>query len=286
MIETEVSIDRLTVMGRDTGSLPDYLKENGENSSYIARQNFSQNYGFRHAYHLQNGELLEVGLKGKIRLDFNPNTANMKQIEHILSCMKYPYLTRLDIAVDYFGKDLSNVEWTSSKRRKRNVWMDEDLKVETLYIGAPTSDKRYRIYNKLLERLEKGEERDIRAKEHHWRVEVQKRYKENDNLLYPEEYFLNDLFDISPCVKDLDLSHIEDVKERMIVRGLLAEPSAIKEFNKNTRPKYKKLIQGARERAGRVLEEEPHEVYEKEKARLIGELADLFKNCATPLALS
>lgn len=275
MIETEVSIDRLTIIAYDTGMMESYLR----NSGYIVRQDFSRNHGFRHAYHCQNGELIEIGDKQKVRIDFNPNTANMKEIEDILSRLKYPHLTRLDIAVDYFGIDLSHIEWTSSKRRKRNEWYSAKGALETLYIGAPSSDKRYRIYNKLLERLEKGEERDIRAMDGHWRIEVQKRFKESDNILDPTEYLLHDLFDIRPVSKHVDLSHIEKTMERLVVSTLIEKPHELMNLSKNARPKYKKMIKEAQERAGKVLDIEPHEVYEKEKSRLAEELNDLFNKC-------
>lgn len=281
MIDTEISIDRITLIAYDVGTIEEYLKHSG----YIIRQNFSQNYGFRHSYHCQKGELIEMGDRGRVRLDFNPNKANMEQIEDILSRLKYPHLTRLDIAVDYFGIDLSKVEWISKKRRKRNIWKDENGILETLYIGAPSSEKRFRIYNKALERLEKGEERDPRAVNGHWRVEVQKRYKESDNILDPKEYFLPDLFDIRPYSSNLDLSFIKDVKERIMITGILADNSLLNELHRNTRPKYKKLIQEARERAGKVLEIEPHEIYEKEKSLLADQLTDLLSKCYRPLAL-
>lgn len=286
MIETEVSIDRLTIIAYDTGMMKSYLK----NSGYITGENFSRNYGFRHAYHCQNGELIELGDKQKVRIDFNPNTANMEQIEDILSRLKYPHLTRLDIAVDYYDKDFSNVEWTSIKLRKRNYWTDGYGALETLYIGAPKSDKRFRIYDKLKERADKTEqgewgegwnEYEELKKKHdiHWRVEVQKRFKESDNILDPTEYLLHDLFDIRPVAKNVDLNHIEKFSERMIVAGLLERPEELKKADKKTRAKYKKLIQEAQERAGKVLDIEPHEVYEKEKSRLAGELNDLFNKC-------
>lgn len=281
MIETEISIDRLTVIGYDTGGFETYLK----NSGYVIHLGFSSNYGFRYSYKGLQGEHIETGDKGKVRIDFNPNKANMEQIADIFSRIKYPHLTRLDIAVDYFGKDLSEVEWISKKRRKRNIWESSAGALETLYIGAPSSDKRFRIYNKALERLEKGEEKDPRAENGHWRVEVQKRFKESDNLVDGKEYLLEDLFDISPVSNVIDLSFIEKPMDRLVVAGLLHRPSEMMNINKNTRPKYKKMIQEARERKGRVLEITPDEVYRKEKSHLADELNDLLTKTYRPLRL-
>ncbi|PEK36190.1 replication initiation factor domain-containing protein, partial [Bacillus toyonensis] len=228
-METDISIDRLTLVGYDTGMIESYLKY----SEYISFIGFSRNYGFRHMYQGLKGELLEIGEKGKIRLDFNPNNANMQQVKDIVSRMKYPYLTRLDVAVDYFGIDLSEIEWTSTKRRKRNLWLNQEGQQETLYIGAPSSEKRYRIYNKRLERLEKEEEIDPRAVNGHWRVEVQQRFKESNNILDPVDYFAGDLFDIKPYRKVVDLDHIEKPMERLIVAGLIERPHEMLNLSKN-----------------------------------------------------
>lgn len=271
-MELEVSIDRLTIVAYDSGSFSTLL----ENSLYIKGKGFSSNYGFRHAYSGLNGEHIEVGEKGKVRLDFNPNKADMEQIALIMGKLKYPHLTRMDIAVDYFGKDLSHLEWSSSGKRKRNKWTDQNGVLETLYIGAPSSDKRFRIYNKRLERLEAGEEADPRGKEGHWRIEVQKRFKERDLIIDPIEYLLPNLFDISPISSHIDLSHIEKFSERMIVAGLLARPEEISKADKKTKAKYNKLIEEAKALNTVPLAITPQQAYEKEKSRLAGQLIDLF----------
>ncbi|HDP4772776.1 TPA: replication initiation factor domain-containing protein [Pseudomonas aeruginosa] len=279
-METDISIDRLTLVGYDTGMIESYLKY----SEYISFIGFSRNYGFRHSYQGLKGELLEIGEKGKIRLDFNPNTANMEQVRDIVSRLKYLYLTRLDVAVDYFGIDLSEVEWTSPKRRKQNLWLNQEGQQETLYIGAPSSERRYRIYNKKLERLEKKEESDPRAVNGHWRVEVQQRFNESNNILDPVDYFAADLFDIRPYRKVVDLDHIDKPMERIIIAGLISRPSELMNLSKNARGKYKKMIQEARERSGVAISPEPIEVYTKEKDLLADQLTSLFSHCAKTVA--
>ncbi|SDZ45584.1 replication initiation factor domain-containing protein [Bacillus sp. 166amftsu] len=279
-METDISIDRLTLVGYDTGMIESYLKY----SEYISFIGFSRNYGFRHSYQGLKGELLEIGEKGKIRLDFNPNNANMREVENIVSRLKYPYLTRLDVAVDYFGIDLSEVEWTSPKRRKQNLWLNQEGQPETLYIGAPSSERRYRIYNKKLERLEKKEESDSRAVNGHWRVEVQQRFKESNNILDTVDYFAADLFDIRPYRKVVNLDHIDKPMERIIIAGLIERPSELKNLSKNARGKYKKMIQEAKERSGVAISPEPIEVYTKEKDLLADQLTSLFSHCAKTVA--
>lgn len=280
-IQRKASIDRLTIMGADIGVLEGYINHN----SYLYHNGFSKNYGFRYSYKGLNGEVLEIGNKKKIRIDFNPNIADMEQILAILPWIKHPYLTRLDIAIDYIGLDLSDIQWVSKKSRKRNMWVDSNGILQTLYIGAPSSERRYRIYNKFLEQVEKGKRTNIELNQKHWRVEVQQRFAEKANLK-DSEYLLEDLFDIIPCSKELDLDYIEDVKERIMIRGILSNPVELNCLSAKTRIKYKKLIRESMERSEESLEiEPPIDVYKKEKIFLANELTNLFSTCSTQLTL-
>lgn len=286
MSSGKISLDRLTIIAHDAGMFTNYL----EDSVYVDHIGRSKNYGFNNAFKGLRGELIEVGDQGKIRIDFNPNNANMQEVGKMLYWLKYPYLTRMDIAIDYFNIDLSGFEWVDENFRKRNYWEDGHRRLETLYIGAPSSDKRFRIYDKLRERAANahGEwnrewsfpEGEKEQYSHHWRVEVQKRFKQSDNLLYPSEYLLDDMFDITPRFKnDLDLSFIENVLERNNVAMFLKYPESLSELAKNTKTKYKKLVAEAREKMGNPLKMAPNEVYKKEKSLLAGQLTDLFNKC-------
>ncbi|MED3897411.1 hypothetical protein P4797_20785 [Priestia aryabhattai] len=276
----KTSIDRLTIMGSNIGILKGYINLN----SYLYYEGFSKNYGFRYAYKGLNGELLEVGNKEKIRIDFNPNKANMDEIKKILSCIKHPYLTRLDIAIDYFGIDLSGFQWTSEKLRKRNIWTDFNGVLETLYIGAPSSEKRYRIYNKLQEQIAKGEKLSLKLNEKHWRVEVQKRFTERENLK-DGEYLLEDLFDIKPYSKDLNLDHIENPRERIMLRGILSNKNELSCLNAKTKTKYRKLMRESIDRSGKSLKiVPPIDIYQEEREALKEDLISIIENCSYKLA--
>jgi hypothetical protein len=87
-------------------------------------------------------------------------------------------------------------------------------------------------------------------KGHWWRVEVQQRFKANDNYS-PSEYLLPNLFDIRPYSKTgVDLSFIGKAAEKAKVTGYMTCPELVASLDKKTRAKYKKLIQDVRERAG------------------------------------
>ncbi|MGG0460281.1 replication initiation factor domain-containing protein [Priestia aryabhattai] len=277
MKDTRILIDRLTIIAYDNGRFTNYLK----NSGYVDIDYYTKKtFGFKQAYRGLHGESIQVDDKSKVRVDFNPNTSNLEEIKHILSYLKYPHLTRLDVAIDYFNMDFQNIDWSCMRARKRNYWTDKYGTLETLYIGSPTSDKRFRIYNKALEMKEK--EKEDEAENHvekWWRVEVQQRFKSND-IYSSKEYFLPNLFDIRPYKKRPDISFIDKFSERMVLAGLLERPEELRKADKKTRAKYKKLLEEVRKRAGIALENPPHEIYEKEKSLLANQLTDLFSQCA------
>ncbi|MDA2491744.1 hypothetical protein ACQCV6_30765 [Bacillus cereus] len=278
MIEINTSIDRLSIMGYDTDIIEGYIK----NSNYMYYHGFSKNYAFRHAYKGLNGEFFEMGDKKKLRIDFNPNTANMEEIKKILSWIKHPYLTRIDIAIDYFNIDLSDINWMSSRPRKQNIWRGLDGKLETLYLGSASSEKRYRIYNKRLERLEKKKEC---SDQEHWRVEVQQRFKENDNL-DTHEYLAENLYDIKPYTNELDLSQIKSPKERIMIRGILEKPSELNYLNPKTKTKYRQLIKEIINKSKNTINiEEPIEIYKKEREHLTNQLNDILNMCSSSVIL-
>lgn len=275
MTSTEISIDRITLIAYDNGRFKHYLN----NSIYInVDKNRKRTYGFTHAFKGLQGEFIEMNEKGKVRIDFNPNKTktNGNEIAYIFSHLKYPHLTRFDIAIDYYNIDFQNIEWSSIRARKRNYWTDGYGKLETLYIGSPRSNKQFRIYNKSLEMEEKKKES---VKGHWWRVEVQQRFK-GSNTDDPDECLLSDLFDIKPYPKQVDISFIDKFSERTTVGYLLEHPEELKKADKKTRAKYTKLIREVKERAGAVFENPPHEVYEKEKCLIADQLKGIFSKFA------
>ncbi|WP_242274838.1 replication initiation factor domain-containing protein [Bacillus cereus group sp. BfR-BA-01310] len=281
MKKVDISIDNLTIIAFDTGTFSDYVAV----SPYISSMSSSKSFAFRNSHYCIDGTFIETGNdQNKVRIEFNPNKASMKDICELLTHLKYPYLTRMDLAVDYFNYDSFHmIDWRADGRRKRNYWEDMNGTLETLYIGSQASHKQHRIYNKLKERQDNGGAIDKCVDTSYWRVEVQKRFKESDNIFDVEEYFMTDLFDITPCRKDLDLSFISDVKERIMVRGLLANPIELDELNVKTRSKYRKLIKQAREGNSEVLDYSPNQVYKKKKGTLIRQLKNLLDNCQNPI---
>lgn len=271
-METQVSIDNLSLVAKGEFEFRRLL----ELSPDILYAGVSRNYQYQHAYKTLDGTFIEHGKENAVRIEFNPNKADKKIIDSVLRTIHSPRLTRMDIAVDYFGQDLGACEWESKKPRESKSYFSKDGVLETRYIGASTSQRQYRIYNKLKERQDKNEKPDPRALNGHWRVELQQRYKASDDINIREwsDYFYDDFFkDIYAKYHGVDLSFIDSTMDRIVVQGLLTNPTEIDGLAKGTKAKYRKLIREAKERGG-IEDIEPYEVYEKEKAQLVSRLEE------------
>lgn len=146
-MDVGLTIDRLSIVADDAGM--DELV----NSSLIVQNRRLAAHPYRYQWDIVGGGLLQYAMGTNVpawRIDVNPNKSTAW--EELLAGLKYPRVTRIDIAVDYYGYDLSGVEWLTEVPMKRNWWTGRDGKLETLYIGSPRSELRYRIYDKRKER--------------------------------------------------------------------------------------------------------------------------------------
>lgn len=248
--DIKVSIDRLTILGDDTGNFETMI--NNDNYGFIQRVGLAQ-HPYKRNFYCVDGSLIQWTDNPKfkaLRYEFNPNNIkNSKEREHqsavaaVIKTMKYPRLSRVDVAFDFFGYDLSEYNILDKGGRKKNYWVDGLNKLETLYIGAPNADARIRIYDK-------AKEQKIEQPLKWWRVELQ--YRDDacrsvqgqltlgKNKITCNPHLINLLQHIrifKPNYKSL-----ENIQERALVKLLLEEPESIKELAKATRSKYKKIL--------------------------------------------
>lgn len=231
-METELTVDRLTIVGNKI----DYKLQNVLASSLLVNGKRRTQYPYDWSFELVGGGILEIGSlenQSDIRLDFNPNSIKTEEhknmIKELISTMKNVRITRVDPALDLRGVDVNDYAIIDSLSRKYNSWHSGTGRLETYYIGATTSDIRIRIYDKALEQGEKGD---------WWRIECQLRreYAENYSLFNPFE-------GVTLVKKDVDLSHIKNFKEKVFIRYLLENTDDICRLSKNSRTKYKKILQ-------------------------------------------
>ena len=170
-----------------------------------------------------------------MRVEFNPNKLTHEEMlwlkRNIIDYMEDDGFTRIDLAFD-FEDDLSDYYAMSDKALKKTVLYGVNGMPETKYFGVRDSERFIRIYNKKKERKDNA---DIEiASEHLWRVEIELKRNMVD---YWNDCF-NDLRILKPAWATL-----ESVKEQAMVYLLLHEESTWGKLHRNSRRKYKQILQ-------------------------------------------
>ncbi|WP_445005791.1 hypothetical protein [Exiguobacterium alkaliphilum] len=182
----------------------------------------------------------------RLRLEFNPNRATSDEIRqmyiNIIATMKYPELTRIDLAFDY-AENLSDVRWIDKKGRPSSQYRNGKCVLETYYAGGSRSKLRVVMYDKKAERASKqGIDPEELGERDWWRIEL--RFKENeiDKLFSDDGY--NPFDELTPYIPmALGLQSLK-WKDRCVVMALMAEEgeSIFGEMDAKSRAKYKNLL--------------------------------------------
>jgi hypothetical protein len=175
-MEPEISFDNCTVMGRfhdyhDAADLIAWALSNAHNpedpDKMLVRVGVSRIIGpgiVQRVLHIDNAHLTidcaqESGFfvekqddrPNPVRFEFNPNRAS-EIVWTFFNAIEVAKVSRLDVAIDYQGRNVSDYLFTKPRvkaRIHRGAGVLGD--VQTVYLGAPTSRKCIRIYNKALE---------------------------------------------------------------------------------------------------------------------------------------
>ncbi|QDZ88757.1 replication initiation factor domain-containing protein [Priestia megaterium] len=240
-MDIKMSIDNLTVCGNAFGDIESYYAE----EVAVDRRSFSK-YPYRDMIHHQDGSVLQIGeinavRSGKIkelRYEFNPNKKTYEKLHtKVLRLMKDAHFTRVDIAFDVYGVDMSNWKWVDSQSRPFLVYHGGGGQIETWYVGGKDSEIRIRIYNKA---LEQGDKR----KTPWWRVEVQlRRSAANIFTAYKGQIGINPFEHVTPVLQGEFLEL--DIKKRAMLKYLIDHPEGFKELSKPSRIEYKRLLRMA-----------------------------------------
>lgn len=168
-----------------------------------------------------------------MRLEFNPNKyrskgGSEKALLEIIKTMSDVHFSRRDVALDIFDHDLKDFMIIDDRGRKITEYKDGSRRLETIYFGSRESDEQLRIYDKAIEqKTEDGRK--------WWRIEGQMR---GDSA---KEMFTNPFRKVR-IVRKSDYKHLP-LKERAILLLLQADPDSMAELSKNSRTKYKKLLE-------------------------------------------
>lgn len=112
-----------------------------------------------------------------VRIEFNPNFIAITEVVRRISFLTMQNsfrLSRLDVAFDLVDEYNLHDYVIDLPRVKRNTHSSSSGKLETLYLGAPSSEKRLRVYDKRCERIAAGYS-EFQLASSWWRVEAQLR---------------------------------------------------------------------------------------------------------------
>ena len=174
------------------------------------------------------------------RIEFNPN--KLRQVDSNILEIIIPYLediaiSRADLAFDIFGVDCSEFVFEKKGRpTATKEWRDQNGKLETKYLGATRSEKQIRLYNKKVEQLENGSEIDkkfAKSVKHWWRLEFQLRSRSVDEI-----------FEVinSVIFKPFHFDSL-GIEAQLYLLALTRDKGIWSKISKNTRTKYKKILE-------------------------------------------
>lgn len=255
------SVDRLTILGYANDRFKPFI----ENSIFVLDKR-SAKLPYKEQWHCVDGSLIQLGDKDIIRYDFNPNNVRSgeheKHVFQLLKTIKHARLSRIDIAFDFYGHDLSEYTWLDYRSRKRNYWTDSSNKLETLYIGAKDSEWKIRIYDKA---KEQKDDTGLCW----WRIEAQLRagFAEDWEDINP----FDGLLAVKSNFEHLDVSW--DMKAKL--EYLMNHPEQFAKLAKGTKSKFKQLL-GA---YGEYLPVDIQQLYKKQKKDLRAQVHDWIQFC-------
>lgn len=238
-----ITVDKVVLVGDDVGSFS--YRMNDASFEYIDKIT-SSSYPYKKAWHCRDGSYVQWSDSNNhraIRVEFNPNNVEQENIEKILETMKYGKFNRVDIAFDFEDVDLSDYQFVDNLSRKRNYWMNGSGRLETLYIGAPGSGLRIRIYDKAKEQGMEGDWWRIESQiTDEWVKPLNGDFLDDSGQNFNVKPFLPNFFDgLKVFVPSLSESGLK-MQEQAMIEFLVRNPEKWGEVSPNSRRKYKKIL--------------------------------------------
>ena len=233
------SIDKLCVLGnfRNIENYDTFLRICVLNERFIPKH--IDNQFFTNSFLIKDLGFLQLDrVSNKFRFEFNPNNILSNEdkdlVNSILSFFTNFHFSRLDIALDLYNYNLLDYNIVDLSPRKKAYYYDRVGNLETAYFGALGSNKFIRIYNK-------AREQKIKDKDW-WRVELQLRDLNIDTYLSDTTDFLKDIY----IFKYITINDL-DVNSKAMLEYLLKDKSRLSELSKNSKTKYKNLMDHLKE---------------------------------------
>lgn len=229
ILPVNVSLDNITLVGniRCKRSFPAFV--NDARRTYIEEYKSNPTgYPYVHTWKMMDGTHLSVSAPEsklpEMRMEFNPNKWMEDEAKEILAWMKHARPTRIDTAMDY-DHDLSNYVLVDSRARKRNIILSGAGKLQTVYLGARSSEDMVRIYDKAEEQGEKSQTL--------WRVELQRRFRPDSREYFPRSLF-HDIYMV--------MTQSENFVDKAVLAYLRDHPEGWGEMTPYQRRTYKSKL--------------------------------------------
>lgn len=233
--DVRFSIDKLTILGKLKKKEYYYLLLDYSKYNIDFKIKYIDNDFFSDSFIITDLGFMQIDcVTLKFRLEFNPNKltdSSSKLLDKLLYYVTDYHFSRIDLAIDLFNYNLYDYKIVDLGRRKKAYYYDSIGKLETCYFGSLASNKFIRIYNKAVEQKIKDKDLDW------WRIELQLRDDYIDTYLTGVKDFLKDII----IFKYVSTENY-DVYDKAVLEYILFDIHRLSEFSKNTRTKYKKII--------------------------------------------
>lgn len=244
-MKVDVKLDRVTVTGKayDMVSLLGFARQQG----WTIKNSQEQVYAVLERY-FDNGDTENVAFlapnpyqNGSWRVDTSNHLSDdeLKRVSCISNRLAGSHLTRIDIAFDFINGFYEPMKHVILRPRATQTaifeteYRDASRRLQTLYSGRRSSEKMYRLYNKLDE--QKRHHIAVPADVERWeRWEIQLRGRKTEEWVSSAKEMLNQIR--YPMYQDPDLKPADLAILHAIDDGLLS----FKDFSKDKAAKLRK----------------------------------------------
>lgn len=246
-LNTQVSLDNITITAYIQSKWLQSLKDLVENNIAITMklattdrfEAYTQDVG-RVVLLMQYDKIKGQAFNARpFRLEFNPNKlrpVDKSILGTIIAYLEDISISRADLAFDLFELDCSNfILEKKGKGVATKEFRSKDDKLETKYLGASRSEKQIRLYNKKLEQLSSGTESEKQFAsqfKNWWRLEFQLRNRAVDEIFT----VINEIIFKPNNFENLTL------ESQIYLSAMLHDKSTWRRVHRNTRSKYKKML--------------------------------------------
>lgn len=270
-MDPKASIDRLTIVGGVAGSEcrlgriahGDFLDVHDLCESY-SEGDIGAKYPYQYAYQLQGGGHVSVAREGTkvpvLRVDLNPNKLDPDApVRSIVDRMLDTRITRCDVAIDYFGRDVGDFIPVGRSGKRFSVSARSGA-IQTQMIGARSAARQLVVYDKIADCRAKREPLPWDFDGSVMRVEARERIRPADGSTVLAPDLVDDVQLLTRGGGDVA------IKDRALIDYLARNPDEWGDLSPYMRRRLRNL---GSVRGSSTLQPSPAEVYRGSRSLLL-----------------